>query len=61
VAGEGLRQFAGASLPITATDVASVEAAVVDEDAGGGALSRQVAGGIPTNRLNARLNAASDS
>jgi len=55
VAGEGLRQFAGASLPITV-------AAAVAEDAGGsGALSRQVAGGIPTNRLNARFNAASDA
>ena len=56
MAGEGLRWFAEASLPIT------VAAAVVEEAGGGsGGLSRQVAGGIPTNRLNARLNAASDS
>ena len=56
MAGGGLRRLAEVSLPITAA------AAVVEEAGGGsGALSRQVAGGIPTNRLNARLNAASDS
>lgn len=55
MAGEGLRRSAGASLPITTS------AAVADEADGSGELSRQVAGGIPTNRLNARLNAASDS